>query len=87
MGSVRKLIDDRALESRKVSYVRDVGVAGPNPGTPTVDFKDIFRSTIRWGAISGLRANDIGSTALVTSEPCKVYIPIAESRTRLNGRS
>jgi prophage regulatory protein len=31
-------------------YVRDVGVAGSNPVTPTIDFKDLFRSTIRLGS-------------------------------------
>src|SRR6266851_4026985 len=35
---------DRVIQSREgtVSYVRDVGVAGSNPVTPTIDFNRIF---------------------------------------------
>jgi hypothetical protein len=46
------LLTDLLIESRTDGfvYVRDVGVAGSNPVTPTIDFKDLFRSTIRLGS-------------------------------------
>jgi hypothetical protein len=38
------LLMDRVIESREgeVSYVRDVGVAGSNPVTPSIDFRGYF---------------------------------------------
>ena len=32
------LLTDRVVKSREASCVRDIGVAGSNPVTPTIDF-------------------------------------------------
>src|SRR6267142_2304925 len=46
------LLAGRIAESREVGYVRDVGVAGSNPVTPTIDFIIVFHRC--WPTVPGI---------------------------------
>jgi hypothetical protein len=34
----------------EIHYVRDVGVAGPNPVTPTIDFNRVYTPSLAYGS-------------------------------------
>ena len=73
------MLTDRAIESREgeVGYVRDVGVAGSNPVTPTIDFLDISLKALSLGSMLRCRlGSSWGPVSSALSDPIRLSIAV-----------
>jgi hypothetical protein len=81
------LLTDRVIQSRgrPMGYVRDVGVAGSNPVTPTIEMLMFFLSQALWGLASTCTGVQLGSSFDARESPRACFT--ADYCSRLMSRS